>query len=369
MTKVAIIGNTHRNIGAVCAADLSLAGHDVSYHLFAEDAYQLQAIKDANGLDVKGDISNLISKRLGKAKFQICDEAKDALFGAQVVMLDLNMAQLEQKFKLLLPWLPKHAVVYVQSFGYWVAARLTTILRVQGRDDVLIFEGSVPTHHGALSGAAVCSVLSRRGVAVATIPGAKGMAGLRLLQTVFPDLIAAPTVLQTSLESMNLMVHPAMVLFGIGHLEYAESKGEKVPFYRECNVPSAGRLAEALDRERGRICKAYGVRHRPLPAAIEHFYGAKGDTVQEAILNCAGYQSIPPGSPTVWREWESVDVPYAIVPLVLLGEQAGVGAPLHRALAEILGTALEIDPWAAAPSLKAMDLVGSPDEVVRRCMG
>jgi opine dehydrogenase len=230
----------------------------------------------------------------------------------------------------------------------------------------VVCEAAAPTHAASLSGHVVRGLLLRRGIEVASVPASRGGEALALLQTLFPGLVAAPSVLQTSLESINLMVHPAMVLLGVGLMERAESKGDKVAFYQDCNVPSAGRLAEAMDQERGRICQAYGVRHRTLPAAIDHYYGTSGNGVQQAVLNCASYQSIPAGAPATWRGWEAVDVPYAIVPLVLLAEQAGIAAPLHRSLAQILGTLLAIDPWQSGPSLAAMDLAGSPEEIARR---
>jgi opine dehydrogenase len=367
MTKVAVIGNTPRNIGAACAADLALGGHEVRYYLFPEGAAELQAVRAYGGFEVQGDPACFVSGRTGNAPLHaICHDASEALAGAQVVLLDASMQQLERQFETLIPWLPARAVVHVQSYGYWAAARLTPLLRAKGREDVLVCEAAVPTHAASLSGHIVTGALLRPGVEVATVPGHRIDEALKLLRTLFPGLVAAPSVLQTSLESMNLMVHPAMVLLGVGLMERAERHGEKVAFYRDCNVPSAGRLAEAMDAERGRICRAYGVRHRTLPAAIDHYYGTRGDGVQESVLNCASYQSIPAGAPTTWRGWECVDVPYAIVPLVLLAEQAGVGAPLHRALAEILGNVLGIDPWACGPSLDAMRLAGSPAEVARR---
>lgn len=130
--------------------------------------------------------------------------------------------------------------------------------------------------------------------------------------------------------------------------------------------PTAGALAEALDAERGRVCAAYGVRHRTLPAAIDHFYGTSGSGVHEAILNCAAYQSFGPFPSRVWRDWEAVDVPFAIVPLVRLAEQAGIGAPLHRAVAEIFGALLGIRPWSCRPTLEDMALEGAGSTVARR---
>ncbi len=45
MTRVAVIGNTPRNLGSLCAADLTLAGHQVRYAVFSEQAAQLAAGK------------------------------------------------------------------------------------------------------------------------------------------------------------------------------------------------------------------------------------------------------------------------------------------------------------------------------------
>ena len=81
------------------------------------------------------------------------------------------------------------------------------------------------------------------------------------------------------------------------------------------------------------------------------------------------YKSFPPFHPDIWREWELVDLPYAIVPCVQLAEQAGIAVPLHRAFAEILGVLLGVDPWQCGPSLADMDLAGSPQAVKKRMLG
>jgi hypothetical protein len=47
----------------------------------------------------------------------------------------------------------------------------------------------------------------------------------------------------------------------------------------------------------------------------------------------------------------------------------GIGAPLHRLFAEILAVLLGVDPWNCGPSLRAMDLAGTPDGVKKRVLG
>lgn len=368
MTTVAVIGNTVRNIGAACAADLILAGHEVRYHLFPDAPAELQALRQGGGFEVRGDPGSLLCGRIGRAApHAICDHPAQALERAEVVLLDVPIPELEHRFESLVAWIEPGAVVYVQSFGYWVAARLNARLRAHGRGDIVLCEAAVPTHTASRSGNVVSEVVLRRDVEIASVPADRGDAARRKLRTLFPHVRAAPSVLQTSLESVNLMVHPAMALLGIGLTERSIGQGREVRFYRDCNVPTAGRLAEAMDEERGRVCRAYGVRHRTLPEAIDHYYGTRRtDSVHDAVLHCAVYQSFGPIGAHTWRDWESVDVPYAVVPLVRLAEQAGIDASLHRALAEILGRLLDIDPRTCAPSLEAMGLTGPPREVARR---
>lgn len=102
-----------------------------------------------------------------------------------------------------------------------------------------------------------------------------------------------------------------------------------------------------------------------MPAAIQQYYGMSGKTFYDAMQNDF-YKSLPDFPSDIWREWEMDDVPYAIVPLVFLAEQARIDVPLHRACAEVLGVLLKIDPWNSGPTLADMDLEGTPAEVMRR---
>ena len=148
-------------------------------------------------------------------------------------------------------------------------------------------------------------------------------------------------MLQTGLENLNLIVHPAMVLPNIGAMERAKLEGKKFGFYQEGVVPAAGVLGDALDAERKLVCEAYGVEHTPMAKAIEQYDGFRSNTFYEAMQNPV-YKSFPAFQPDIWREWAAVDLPYAIVPCVQLADQAGIAVPLHRAFAEILGVLLGV---------------------------
>jgi hypothetical protein len=126
MSKVAVIGNTARAIGAVCAADLALAGHEVRYAVFPEQQDQLPAVRKAGGFTVEGNPQHLVSKKTGFARLdRICDSTAEALQDAEAVLIEADMQGLEQRFARMIPGLARGTVVHVQSHGYWPAARLT----------------------------------------------------------------------------------------------------------------------------------------------------------------------------------------------------------------------------------------------------
>ena len=147
MSKVAVIGNTARAIGAVCASDLTLSGHEVRYAVFPEQREQLPEVRKAGGFTVEGDAQHLISKKTGFARLaRICDTTAEALKDAEAVLIEVDIHQLEEKVGAMIPEFARGAVVHVQSHGYWPAARLTPLLRKAGREDVLVTEAPAPTH-------------------------------------------------------------------------------------------------------------------------------------------------------------------------------------------------------------------------------
>ncbi|MGZ8198685.1 MAG: NAD/NADP octopine/nopaline dehydrogenase family protein [Burkholderiales bacterium] len=369
MSKVAVIGNSARALGAICAADLTLAGHEVSFAVFPEQSAQLAEIRKRGGFLVEGDSKHLVSKRTGLATLHaICDKIPEALRDAEVVLIECGMHQLEEKFRAMIRDLPRNAVVHVQSHGYWPAARLMPLLAKAGREDVLVTEAAAPTHAARVNGSVVTAKGLRRGIEMTTVPASRNDEALRRLQALFPHVRAASSVLQTGMENLNLIVHPPMILPNVGLMERAGLDGRRVTCYQECVVPSAGVLGDALDAERAVVCSAYGVKHTSMPAAIDQYYGTSGKNFYEAMQNDV-YKSFPDFPPTIWREWAGDDVPYAVVPLVLLAEQAGLKAPLHRACADILGTLLGTDPWNSGPTLADLDLQGTRESVMRRVRG
>jgi len=174
MSKVAVIGNTARAIGAVCASDLALSGHEVRFTVFPEQKDQLPAVRKSGGFTVEGEAKHLISRKTGFARLdRVCDTTREALKDAEAVLIEVDMHQLEAKFGAMIPEFARGAVVHVQSHGYWPAARLTPLLRKAGREDVLVTEAPAPTHAARIDGTVVTPKGLRNGIRIATVPASR----------------------------------------------------------------------------------------------------------------------------------------------------------------------------------------------------
>ena len=161
--KVSIIGNAARNIGIATAADLALAGHEVSLCVPENASEQFSTVMDGKGVLVQGDVKQLSAGTTGFANFAYAGhDEKTALEDAAVVILDLPLPELSTRFANLVDHLPREAVVHVQSYGCWAAAMLGRVAIVAGRNDILVTEAKAPTIAARFDGSVVTAGVLRR---------------------------------------------------------------------------------------------------------------------------------------------------------------------------------------------------------------
>lgn len=364
--RVGVLGWSPLNIGPALAADLAHAGHEVRFAAWPDAAPRIEALR-RTGLSLAGGTAHTVSSAAGPAPVaEIGDDLVGVARWAEILLLDIHPPELEVRFPALLPGLKPGAVVQVNSHGYWPALRLRPILKEAGLRDVLVVEGPTPLMAAGLTpeGLVEPHVLRRR-IPVATFPGRRTAEALTVLRRLYPDLEGGESVLHLALENMNLMVHPGLALANLAAFDRAEAAGRGFGFYTEGNTPVAGAISDALDEERRAICGLYRVPARPVTERLAHLYGAHGANFHEAVRNCAWLTGLGDLPAQIWRRWLSVDIPYAIVPAVRLAEATDNIAPRHRALAEILGPLLGIDPWREGLTLERLGLVGMTPDVMR----
>jgi opine dehydrogenase len=100
------------------------------------------------------------------------------------------------------------------------------------------------------------------GLFAAAVPRSGTAQLLAVLRQVYPSISEAATVLQTSLQNGNPVIHPAVTLMNAVLLERT---GGDFRFYEEGVTASVGRVMEAVDNERLAIAVALGVTIRSEP--------------------------------------------------------------------------------------------------------
>ena len=163
----------------------------------------------------------------------------------------------------------------------------------------------------------------KAGNLLAALPGKHTDDILKLIADVYPSMEPAQSVLQTSLQNANPIIHPAVTLSNAARIEMT---GGDFLFYEEGVSDSVGRLIEALDNERIAIGKELGITILPDPVM-----GMRQGYMLEANYG-NGYRKAPGflgigAQPQLDHRYLNEDVGYGLVFMSKLGQQIGVATP------------------------------------------
>jgi opine dehydrogenase len=136
----------------------------------------------------------------------------------------------------------------------------------------------------------------------------------------YPQFIDGVNVLQTGLNNMGAIFHPAITILNAGRIESTRGDFE---FYIDGVTPSTARVLEVLDRERVTVASSLGIRARTAMEWLQMAYNVTGSDLNEAIHNQSGYYGIRAPNNMAHR-YIFEDVPMSLVPIASLGMRYGV---------------------------------------------
>ncbi len=162
----------------------------------------------------------------------------------------------------------------------------------------------------------------KKEVSLAAIPSIRTMEVIAKLNDAYPQFTPARDVIETSINNYGAIFHPAPTLLNSGHIE----RGEPFEYYTEGITPSIGKFLEKMDSERMKLGTLLNVNTLSAKDWLEYSYGAKGDSLYEAIQNNPGYKGLQaPKGLNIRYIYE--DVPYSLVPMSSLAKQFGLETP------------------------------------------
>ena len=306
--------------GTAMAFDCASHGHEVRLFDFKQFPDNVAKIAEQGGIHADGDISGF-----GAIAYSGHD-IDGALQGAELIYVVGPAYSTEPFGEAVAGKLSAGQTVIVSpsSCGGALAFKRAAGLDL---DDESIRVAETSTLHYAVRltepGQIRVFLKLKAGNLLAALPSKHTADILALIADVYPSMEPAESVLQTSLQNANPIIHPAVTLSNAARIEMT---GGDFLFYEEGVSDSVGRLIEALDNERIAIGKQLGIVILPDPDMgmrqgymLEANYGS-------GYRNAPGFQGIG-AQPQLDHRYINEDVGYGLVFMSELGRQVGVPTP------------------------------------------
>ncbi|OQY85812.1 MAG: NADP transhydrogenase subunit alpha, partial [Anaerolineae bacterium UTCFX3] len=192
----------------------------------------------------------------------------------------------------------------------------------------------------------------KEAVPLAALPASRTAQVLEVIHEAYPQFIDGVDVLNTGLNNMGAIFHPALTLLNAG---WIESTHGDYQFYIDGVTPSVARMLEVLDRERVTVASALGIRARTALEWLRLAYAAEGEDLYEAIHNQPGYYGIK-APPTLQHRYLFEDIPMSLVPIASIGKRYGVAVGAMESVIKIGSIIHRTDYWRRGRTVEKLGL-------------
>ena len=312
--RFAVIGGG--NGGLAMAGYLAYRGFTVN--LYNRTQARIQSLIDDPKIDLSGFIEgtgllNLVTSNL-----------KEAIRETDIIMITTPATGHYDLARLMVPYLEDGQIIVLNPGRTAGALEVLETLRSFGcQKDIVVAEAQTFIYACRAIGPKSARIFSvKHEVSLAAIPAIYTQKVIRLLSGAYPQFTPAKNVMETSINNFGAIFHPAPTLLNSGHIE----RGETFEYYLEGITPSIGQMLEKLDSERMKVAVALGVKAVSARQWLEESYGAKGESIYEAIQNNPAYKGLtaPKGLDT---RYIYEDVPCSLVPISSIAEKLGIETP------------------------------------------
>ena len=338
--KVAVLGSG--NGGCAIAFDFAQHGHAVSLFDFEEFSDNIKAIHNKGGISAEGQLE-------GFAPIEYAGhDIAQAIQGAELILV-VGPAYSTQPFaSACRTHLKTEQIVIVcpSSCGGSFEFVKHAGIDIQ-KNDILVAETSTLPYAVRIGEPGEIKVFLKlkAGIFLSAYPAKNTEMIIEKISDVYPAIIPAKNVLQTSLQNGNPVIHPAVTLLNAALIERTEGDFN---FYEQGVTPAVGRLMKSIDKERIAIGHELGFEVIPGPEL-----GCLQGYMQESnydtgFSSAAGFAGIKAQKYLDNRYFQE-DVGYGLVFLKRLGEQLGVDVSNISALIQIVSIIMERNYLDEAP--------------------
>jgi opine dehydrogenase len=345
--RTAVLGAGHG--GLALAAYLARSNHPVA--LWNRSPERLAGVIDCGGVRLAhaGGMPTFAPISLATS------DPAAALAGAGVVLVAVPACGHAEVAQACAPHLRDGQAILLLPGRTGGALEFRSVLRRAGcRASVLLGEANTfPFASRAVGPADAVIFGAKSEVRAAALPASRTGKLIAACRPLLPMLRPDRSVLHTGLSNLGAILHPVITLLNADRIR----AGESFDFYTDGVTPRVAAALEAADGERLRIARAYGVATESLTEWVASAYGHRRDDVGEAVGGNPAYRGIKAPTTLVHR-YLLEDVPTGLLPLLALGEAAGLNLPTLRGLVRLARTALGGEKWSRPRTLESLGLAG-----------
>ncbi len=348
--KIAVLGAGAG--GTAIAFDCAAHGHEVRLFDFPQFADNIAAVAAQKGIHAEGGLE-------GFADVAYAGHDIDAALTGSALVYVVGPAYSTEPFGAAVAGKlqPGQTVVVTpSSCGGALAFKKAAGLPISD-DSVRVAETSTLHYAVRLTepGRIRVFLKLKAGNLLAALPATETDAVLRLIEDVYPGMEPATSVMQTSLQNANPIIHPAVTLTNAARIEQT---GGDFLFYEEGVSDATGRLIEALDNERIAIGSRLGISVVPDPELAMRQGYMLADNYGDAYRTAPGFLGIG-AQPQLDHRYLNEDVGYGLVFLSTLGRQVGVETPTIDAVIQVTSVLMARD--YAAEAVRTPESLGIAD--------
>ncbi len=351
--KVAVLGAG--NGALAMAGHLGLQGFPIRlYNKFAEEIADVQANQ---GVTVEGEVEGF-----GPVEMATTDPAP-VVSWADVILVVVPAFVHRFIAEACAPHLHDGQIVLLNPGRTGGALEFANVLQKQGvQANIHLAEAQSLVYACRISGPGRVNIKGiKRQMPVATFPAITREPVMEKLARLYPQFTPVANVLETGLDNIGAVFHPAAVVLNTNSIE----AGVEHEFYMDM-TPTVAHFLEVIDRERLLVARAFGVT---LDSArewlLKNYEGVIGQNLYECLQSNQAYKGIK-GPSSINTRALLEDVPTGLVPLVSLGELAGVATPASRAVVNMAAILLDRDFWGEGRSASNLGLAGMSVDEIRR---
>lgn len=324
--------------GCAAAADLTLQGFDIT--LYNRSPGRLAALKDQGGVHLKDpEDRGIIPVR------KLTVDIGEAIADSNRILIMLPTHTLGYYAQAMAPHLASSHQILLAPGHTGGALYLRQQLKEAGCEaEPMMGEAHTLPYISRMTGPGVVTVWARTDpLLCAALPATDTPEWLAAFRDAFRSLTPVESVLATSLNNLNAVMHPGAMILNAGWIERTRGGFR---FYSEGTTPAVGRVLQATDDERLAIAGAMGLR---LESFIDAFYHG-GLTTTDAWQSRDIYRAIVESEPdreirapaSLDDRYMHEDIGFGLVPMMALASIGRIPTPTMAALVHLGSLANDI---------------------------